>query len=79
MTRRKQAAARPGLIRFAAPLTCASCARGLEGHWIEGHETAAQTCPSCGHMFDATWPGFDFEPERVIVRPSGEVVRRGAA
>ena len=27
---------------------------------------------ACGHVFEATWPGFTFEPETVIINPSGD-------
>ena len=71
--------AAPAPIKLYAPLACPLCAHGFTAWWTEDHETADQQCVSCGHVFDATWPGFPFEPEVVIVSPDGEVVRRGAA
>ncbi len=59
--------AAPAPIRLAAPLTCPSCGHKVTGRWLEGQETAAQQCGTCGHIFEATWPGFTFEPETVIV------------
>jgi hypothetical protein len=56
------------LLRLGAPLTCASCGHRFEGHWIEGRETADQQCEACGHVTEATWPGFPREPRTVIVR-----------
>jgi hypothetical protein len=58
-------------IKLAAPLSCPSCGRKVICHWIEGHETAGQRCRSCGHVFEARWPGFHFEPETVVVPRSG--------
>ena len=61
------------MIRHTAPLTCPSCGCKITGRWLSGQDTADQQCGSCGHVFEATWPGFPFEPEVVIVgRPSGE-------
>lgn len=61
-----------GLIRLSAVLPCPECQRRITCRWTEGHETASQQCPSCGHVFEATWPGFIFEPETIIVRPPGQ-------
>lgn len=55
------------LLKLDAPLICASCGHEFEGHWTEGHETADQPCPACGHVCEATWPGFPYEPQMVIV------------
>jgi hypothetical protein len=66
-------------LRLGAPLTCPSCGHEFEGKWIEDDETADQRCEACCHVFEATWPGFPFEPETVIIYPSGEVPGRGAA
>lgn len=59
--------AAPAPLRYTAPLTCAACGREFGGLWV-GERTGPQQCP-CGHVFTATWPGFDFEPETVIVHP----------
>jgi hypothetical protein len=40
---------------------------------------ASISCPSCGHEFEATWPGFTFEPETVIVAPADKVPGRDVA
>lgn len=69
----------PASITHGAPLTCPSCGREVAGYWYQGREPEAQHCPSCGHVFEATWPGWTFEPETVIIEPSGEANRRGAA
>jgi hypothetical protein len=69
--------AAPSPLRYTAPLICTACGREFGGLWV-GEKTGPQQCP-CGHVFKATWPGFTFEPEVVIVSPDGEVVRRGAA
>jgi len=50
--------------RLAAPLTCPACRSTIGGQW-NGTRTATQTCPDCGHVFDATWPGFPFQPETI--------------
>jgi uncharacterized Zn finger protein len=68
----------PAPIRHAAPLSCPSCGCSLTGHWLSGRDSAAQQCGACGHVFEAIWPGFTFEPETVIARPSGEEPGRGA-
>jgi hypothetical protein len=52
-------------IRLTAPLTCPSCGRELTGRWVAGRETAAQQC-QCGHVFQATWPGWPVEPEVAV-------------
>jgi predicted Zn-ribbon and HTH transcriptional regulator len=67
----------PGSTEYGAPLTCPSCGHEFRGRWI-GLKTGTQRCPKCRRAFEATWPGFPFEPETVIVSPSGEM-RRGAA
>lgn len=68
--------AAPGRIRYEAPVACPSCGRAVACRWIQGRETADQQCPACGRVFEATWPGFDFEPETVIVEQ--ETASRGA-
>ena len=60
----------PAPMRLTAPLACPSCGHEFTGRWVEDHETAGQQCEACGHVFTATWPGFTFEPETVVVRPS---------
>ena len=65
-------------LRHAAPLTYPSCGRKVDGRWPDGQYPAAQRC-ECGHVVEATWPGFTFEPELVIVGPDGKVPGRGAA
>jgi hypothetical protein len=55
----------PAPHKYTAPLTCPSCGREFGGLWA-GDKTGPQYCP-CGHVFDATWPGFDVEPEVVII------------
>jgi hypothetical protein len=57
----------PAPITLTAPLACPSCGHEVAGRWTEGRETAAQQCGACGHVFEATWPGFTFEPETIIV------------
>jgi hypothetical protein len=60
----------PAPMRLAARITCPSCGRAFIGHWTEGSETAAQQCP-CGHVAEATWPGFTAEPETIVLpRPA---------
>lgn len=59
--------AAPAPLRYTAPLACATCGREFGGLWV-GEKTGAQQCP-CGHVFTATWPGFAFEPETVIIHP----------
>jgi hypothetical protein len=58
----------PAPIIHGAPLTCPECGHEFTGRWTEGHDTADQKCPACGCMSAATWPGFRFEPETIIVR-----------
>jgi uncharacterized Zn finger protein len=60
-------------------LPCPSCGHDTACLWEGDQDTAAQQCAACGHVFDAAWPGFIFEPETVIVRPSGQEPGRGAA
>jgi len=55
-----------------APVDCPSCGRKVTGRWHQGREPEAQQCGACGHVFEAAWPGFTFEPETIIVCPSGE-------
>jgi hypothetical protein len=59
------------VIRLSSPLTCPECGHEFTGRWIEDWETASQQCGACGHIFEATWPGFTFKPETVIV-PAAE-------
>lgn len=54
-------------IEHEAVIDCPECGREVIGHWIQGRDTADQRCGACGHVFEATWPGFTFEPETVIV------------
>ena len=63
---------------WTAPLDCPACGAKVACRWV-GRKTGTQRCKACGHAFDATWPGFDMEPERVIIEPSGVVTGRGAA
>ena len=56
----------PRIIISTAPLTCLLCSHGFTGRWFE-QLTADQRCDGCGHVFEATWPGFHFEPETVIL------------
>jgi hypothetical protein len=58
----------------------ARCPRGHEfrATWY-GTKRADQTCPECGTVFRATWRGFTFEPETVIVGSPGKVPGRDAA
>jgi hypothetical protein len=58
----------PAPIRYTAPLTCPKCNSKVTGHWLSSHKTADQRCGACGHLFEATWPGFPVEPETVIIR-----------
>jgi uncharacterized Zn finger protein len=67
------------MITARGPITCPSCEGRVLGRWHQGRNPETQRCRSCGHVFDATWPGFPFEPERVVVSPSGEEPGRGAA
>lgn len=57
-----------GPFKYAATLTCPKCGRKVPCRWV-GRKTAPQRCRSCGHAFDAAWPGFTFEPETIIVQP----------
>jgi hypothetical protein len=62
----------PAPIRLTAPLTCPACGREVAGCWTEGRETDVQQCGACEHAFEATWPGFTFEPETTIVVRGGD-------
>jgi hypothetical protein len=69
-------AAHPG-ARFllGAPLTCLSCGHEFQGEWWGNEpadETADQRCPECGHVFEVTWPGWQIEPDVIIIEPSGD-------
>jgi hypothetical protein len=66
-------------ITHGAKLTCPSCGRLFDGHWLPGRDADAQQCPACGLVFEATWPGFDLEPETLVVYPPGQEPGRGAA
>jgi DNA-directed RNA polymerase subunit N (RpoN/RPB10) len=57
--------------RYTGSLTCPSCGRKVTGHWADSPDAAPQRCRSCGHVFDAAWPGFHFEPETVVAPRSG--------
>ena len=61
--------AAPPRKKYTAALTCPSCGCGVTGRWLGNPETAAQQCGACGHVFDAAWPGFTFEPETVVIHP----------
>ncbi len=54
-------------IRHGAALACPSCGHKVTGCWLSGQDTAFQQCGACGHVFTATWPGFTFEPETVVI------------
>jgi len=54
------------IILLTAPVTCPECAHETIGRWTAGQRTAGQQCPG-GHAFTATWPGWGFEPETVVV------------
>lgn len=56
----------PAPLKYTAPLTCPACGREFGGLWV-GEKTGAQQCP-CGHVFTATWPGWDIPAEIVIAR-----------
>jgi len=58
-------------ISYTGPLACPECGSKVTGHWLSSRKTADQQCPACGHVWEATWPGFSFEPELVIVNPDG--------
>lgn len=66
-------------ISHGAVLGCPSCGREVTCRWPEDQYTANQQCRRCGHVFEATWPGFHFEPETIIVRLPGQERDDGAA
>jgi len=41
-----------------APVTC-ECGCQFTGTWVNTR-AGELTCPACGRVFEATWPGFDF-------------------
>jgi hypothetical protein len=53
-------------IGHEAAVECPRCGLEVIGQWDAGRDTAGQLCPA-GHAFEATWPGFPFTPEVVIV------------
>ena len=63
-------------ITLTAPVTCPPCGRELTGRWTAERQTAAQQC-SCGHVFPATWPGWELQPDSFTVAETGpwETVR----
>lgn len=63
--------AEPPRDAYGAPLTCPLCGREFLAHW-ERDKTGFQHCPSCGHGWEATWPGFNLEPETVIKERAGD-------
>jgi len=64
--------AAPSPVKLAAPLTCPECEHEVTGSWTADQRTANQRCGNCGHVFAARWPGFRFQAETVIARPSEE-------
>lgn len=54
-------------ISHGASLPCPSCGREVTCYWPEDEYTGSHQCGACGHVFDAAWPGFSFEPEVVII------------
>jgi len=59
-----------GGIWHEAALACPSCGEAVACYWPEDEYAAPQRCEACGRVFDATWPGFRFEPETVVVEAS---------
>jgi uncharacterized paraquat-inducible protein A len=55
-------------IELHSLLECPECDCEFSGTWVPDATTADQTCPACGHVFTATWKGWDLPPERVIQR-----------
>lgn len=56
---------------FGGPVDCPSCGHHFIGCWVD-RRTGEQRCDACGWVFEATWPGFQFEPETIVLRPDGE-------
>jgi len=58
----------PGMwITLHSPLDCPGCGSRFEGAWTPGKQTSSQACPLCGHVFTATWKGWTFAPEQIVV------------
>ena len=54
-------------ITLHSPLDCPGCGSRFDGAWSPGKETADQACPCCAQVFTATWKGWTFTPEQVLV------------
>lgn len=69
----------PGLdavnITYSASLACPSCGHGFRASWSDPRTATEQRCSSCGHMWSAAFPGFEFEPVTVILPRTGGLFR----
>jgi uncharacterized paraquat-inducible protein A len=65
-------------IELHSLLECPECGCEFNGTWIPDATTADQTCPSCAHLFTATWQGWTFTPGRTIRRGTAQPPPRPA-